>query len=314
MAEHAKPPVRRDRLWVLAALSLIVACGLLEVWASWLMIGSVSGFPKLGPMTTGWILPVTTEAYWTVALFAWLADPSGPRSRRFAMSTAVVVFALSLTGQELSHLLAAAHGRPPAAVVMFVTALPLVAVGLGAILIHLRQLDREEAHEAAEAGARAALLAAAERAEADERTRLRAELGDLKTALKRAEAERDATRAEAETALASARDELGRAVAKTEALARKLAGSESRKPGGSAGRKPARKTAAATGSGAGSTAGPETAEGDPAELVLKLIEGGLSASQAGRRAGLSDSRGRQIWREARARTAPQDAVADQAQA
>ena len=44
---HAKP-ARRDLLWILV---LIAACGLLEVWASWLQIGSVSGFPKLGRMT-----------------------------------------------------------------------------------------------------------------------------------------------------------------------------------------------------------------------------------------------------------------------
>ena len=75
MAEHAKP-VRRDHH--LPALFLIVTCGLLEVWASWHSIGAVSGFPKLGQMTTGWILPVTTEAYWTAALYAWLVDPMRP--------------------------------------------------------------------------------------------------------------------------------------------------------------------------------------------------------------------------------------------
>src|SRR6185437_10222443 len=77
---HAKP-ARRDLMWALVA---ILACGLLEVWASWLQIGAVSGFPKLGRMTTGWILPVTNEFYWIAALQAWLVDPAGPRSRLFA--------------------------------------------------------------------------------------------------------------------------------------------------------------------------------------------------------------------------------------
>jgi hypothetical protein len=181
MAQHASPG-KRDHLWVLA---VIAACALLEVWASWLGIGSVSGFPKLGKMTTGWILPVTTEAYWGYAVWAWLASSPGPRSRRFAMWTAIVMFTLSLGGQEAGHLVAAAHRQAPPYVVAFVTALPLIAVGLIAILIHLRQADREEAEATARAQAEAARLAAAERAEADERTALRRQLSDLRAEFNR---------------------------------------------------------------------------------------------------------------------------------
>ena len=201
MPEHAKP-AQRDRL--LPALVLIVACGLLEVWASWLTIASVSGFPKLGRMTTGWILPVTTEAYWTVALYAWIVDPVGPRSRRFAMWTAIIIFALSLTGQEGGHLVAAT-GRPaPALVVGLVTALPLIAIGLGAVLIHLRHLDREAAEAAERARVTAERQDAIERAEADERTALRAELEALGGRLAAAETAReDAARLAAETASAA---------------------------------------------------------------------------------------------------------------
>ena len=88
-------------------------------------------------MTTGWILPVTTEAYWTVALFAWLVIPAGPRSRKFAMWSAAGVFTASLTGQESGHLVAAAGGAANPFVVGLVTALPLTAVALGAVLISL---------------------------------------------------------------------------------------------------------------------------------------------------------------------------------
>jgi hypothetical protein len=154
---HAKP-ARRDLIWVLV---LIAACGLLEVWASWLQIGALAGFPKLGAMTTGWILPVTTEAYWTAALYAWLVDPAGPKSKLFAMGSGAAVFALSLAGQESDHLLAAAHEAvPPVWVVGFVTALPLIAVALVAVLIHLRQTDRDEAAEVVRESALAAELAA----------------------------------------------------------------------------------------------------------------------------------------------------------
>src|SRR6478752_5182579 len=77
---HAKQ-AHRDHLWVLA---VIAGCALLEVWASWVTIGSLSGFPKIGGkhgMPTDWILAVTTEAYWGYALYAWLAAAPGPRSR-----------------------------------------------------------------------------------------------------------------------------------------------------------------------------------------------------------------------------------------
>lgn len=173
---HAKP-ARRDLIWVLV---LIAACGLLEVWASWLQIGALAGFPKLGAMTTGWILPVTTEAYWTAALYAWLVDPAGPKSKLFAMGSGAAVFALSLAGQESDHLLAAAHEAvPPVWVVGFVTALPLIAVALVAVLIHLRQTDRDEAAEVVRQAADEAERIAAEAAAADERTVLRAELETL---------------------------------------------------------------------------------------------------------------------------------------
>ena len=133
---HARPVPKRDLLWVLV---LIAACALLEVWGSWLVIGSETGFPRIGGMTTGWILPVSTEAYWACAGYAWLASPAGPRSRRFAMWSALGMIVLSLAGQESDHLLAFAHRTiPPVAVVMLVTALPLVALVLIAILIHLR--------------------------------------------------------------------------------------------------------------------------------------------------------------------------------
>jgi hypothetical protein len=176
MPKHAIPAApeeRRDHIWVLV---IIAACALLEVWASWLGIGAVSGFPKLGRMTTGWILPVTTEAYWGYALYAWLAGSPGPRSRRFAMATAVIMFILSLGGQEAGHLLASAHRAAPWYVVALITPIPLIALGLIAVLVHLRQADREEATQTAHAAAEAARLAEEERIAADERTALRAQL------------------------------------------------------------------------------------------------------------------------------------------
>lgn len=275
--QHAKP-ARRDLMWFLIA---ILACGLLEVWASWLQIGAVSGFPKLGRMTTGWILPVTSEAYWVAALYAWLADPAGPRSRKFAMWSAVGVFLLSLAGQESDHLLAAA-GRtvPPAGVVGFVTALPLIAVALIAILIHLRQKDRDEAQEAGE------------------RSAAQAEMDALRTELAAAYAARE----EDASALAAVRAELAEAVARTETLTRKLEAATARKrrtatarkPAPATGRKQEPVTASATAPEADAVTAPDDLDSEA--KVLWYLEKGYSASKAGEKAGLSDSRGRQIAR------------------
>lgn len=250
MGTHEQVTAPRDHLWVAV---VIAACVLLEVWASWLGIGAVSGFPRLGRMTTGWILPVATEAYWSYALWAWLAAPPGSRSRRFAMWTAAGMFALSLLGQESGHLLAASRDQaPPAYVVAFVTALPLISLALIAILVHLRQADREEvaalaraaeqaAREAATLRAEAERLAAIERAEADDRAWLRAELDrvtgsaeETLSALReeltgKLDAEQSA-RENAQQDLETARQEAAGALARAEKLDAKLAALSGQKP------------------------------------------------------------------------------------
>jgi hypothetical protein len=168
---------RSDRLLWPAAV--IAACAMLEVWASWLQIGSVSGFPHFGRMTTGWVLPVSTEAYWSCALFAWLAGAPGSRSRNFAMWSAAGMFILSLGGQELAHLLAAAHRAPSAWVVGFVSALPLVSLAMIALLVHFRHADQEEAEAAVRAAQQRERDAERMRQENDERTVLRARIGEM---------------------------------------------------------------------------------------------------------------------------------------
>lgn len=312
------PPQRRDHIWV---LFFIAACALAEVFGSWLGIASVSGFPRYGPVTTGWVLFATTEGFWGYALWSWLAGAPGPRSRRFAMTSAIVMFVLSFAGQEAGHLVATGGRAAPWYVVAIVTPLPLIAVGLIAILIHLRQADREAA-EAAWRKAKAAEEAAAiERAEADERAWLRRELAEITA---RTEAEVTALRETATGAQAeaeAARAEAGNLAGQVEALTRKLADARERQKAGSRGRsrpgsgsRGKAGSAAATGSGSGTATGPEGAavpgaEAPPSDLdaealVLWHVDKGASASEAGRLAGLSDSRGRQIVREL-AKKAPQ---------
>lgn len=204
MDDHGKPTARRDHLWVLL---VIAACALLELVASWVTIGAMSGFPRIGGkhgLPTDWVLAVTAEAFWGYALWAWLAGSAGRRSRRFAMWSAAVVFTLSLVGQGAAHLVTPGV-KPPAALVVFITDLPVLVVALIAILIHLRQLDREEAERDERVRAEAGQQAAIERAEADERTALRTQLSALaerleEAELARTEAEQRAAQAEARTA------------------------------------------------------------------------------------------------------------------
>ena len=118
------------------------------------------------------------------------------------MWTAGVMFALSLLGQESGHLLAASHEiAPPVFVVALVTALPLISLALVAVLVHLRQADRD---------ASAALTRAA--GEAEKRAGLRAE---LETARGQLDAERRARTAAQQEAARLAGAEAARAEAVT---------------------------------------------------------------------------------------------------
>lgn len=290
VAAHAKPSPRRDHLWVLV---VIAACALLEVWASWLGIGAVSGFPKLGRMTTGWILPVSAEAYWGYAAWAWLAGSCGPRSRRFAMWSAAAMFALSVAAQESGHLIAAAHWQAPMFAVALVTPIPLLAVALAAVLVHLRQADRAEAWAAERAAAEAERRAAIERAEADERTVLRRELETLALRLEHVE-----------TARNDAEQRAADAEAKTAFLTRKLAANS----GAKGARKPAAgKPAASSRNGAGAppeTRVPEDFDAQAEALRILAAEPDISGAKLAERVGRSERWG-QLFKSNLAKTAPE---------
>jgi hypothetical protein len=307
MPDHAKPSARKDHLWVLV---IIAACALAEVWGSWVGIGSISGFPKFGRMSTDWVLAVVMEAYWAYGLYAWLAASPGPKSRSFAMWSCAVIFVLSLVGQVAYHELTIPPGTPIGRRVIagFVTVLPVTVLALVAVLIHLRHADRAEAAAEAESTQKAERQAALERAEADDRTALRTEVGTLV-------AELGSVRED----LADARREAEAATRRAEATARKLEAATGSGKGGNGTRKPA----AATGRKA-SVPAPEIPAVDPDDLpgnwdeldsearVLFLVDAGLSASKAGLAAGVTDARGRQIARAAKrlTETAPQEAVVD----
>jgi hypothetical protein len=282
---HAKP---KDHLWV---LGIIAGFAMYDVWNAWTMLGNKSGFAH----GTGWTLTIIADAYWGYALWAWFKAP-GRKSRRFAMWTAAAIFVMSAVSQAASHL--AADRMPPSAVVVFVSILPVTVVAMIAVLVHLRQLDRAEATQAEEAARKAERARTEAAAAGDERTALRAQLEDARAAVEPLLAD-----------LETARSELARVTAKADTLTRKLATATARKQGAATGRKRAPATARKPEPVTGSATAPEdsadeTANVDKEALVLRYLAEGYSASKAGIKAGLSDSRGRQIARDL-AKAAPQ---------
>lgn len=280
---HAKPVSRRDHLWV---LTIVAAFALYDVWGAWTELGNKSGFAH----GTGWTLTVIVELYWGYAGFAWLAGAPGLRSRRFAMVSAFGVFGLSLIGQGASAL---AVGRtPPMVVVVFVRLLPVTVLALLAVLVHLRHLDRAEAQAVAEAVERAAEQAAVERAEADERVALRAQVAALEAQMS---AQRETLEAEmnaevetlraaanaAETARDDAQQEAELATAKSERLTRKLAAVS----GSGRGRSVRAKTGGRNGAG---TQVPRDVDAQAEALAILAREPEISGAQLGARVGKSE--------------------------
>ena len=267
-AAHAKP-ARKNHLWVLFAIAFPAA---VEVWASWVGVGSRSGFPVirlpfgLPEFSTGFSLAVGMEAYWGYALYVWLAAGAGPRSRKFAMQSAIGAFTLSLLGQIAYHLMLAEHvAATPVIVVVFVAALPVTLLALVAFLIHLMHADGRDAENAERLAAAEAERIAAETSAADERTALRAELEAARETLAAVEAERN-----------EAKREAAEAAAKTETLTRKLAAISARKA-------PAKKPANSR-----ETKVPNDVDAQAEALAILAAEPDIKGAKLGPRVGKSE--------------------------
>lgn len=271
--------------WLLLAIAAPAA---VEVWTCWVGLGSLCGFPKIGGkhgLSTDWTLAIGMEAYGGYALYIWLGTAPGPRSRKFAQWSALGAFALSLIGQVTYHLMLAKHMTiAPSGIIVFVSCLLVVVIAFAAILTHLMHADARNADEAAEESA------------------LRAELEAERASRERAEAGRKA-------ALGQAAESDAKAVTltrKVEVLERKLAGLPKRKQGGNgsdagSGNGTRKRQPVTAPAEAPVTAPEDEAEEAPADLdseakVLWYLDQGLTASKAGVKAGLTDSRGRQIAR------------------
>jgi hypothetical protein len=269
MSKHAS---KRNRSWFLFAIAIPAA---VEVWACWVGLGSLCGFPVIGlgrlHLPTDWTLAVGVEAYGTYALNVWLGSAPGPRSRKFAQWSALGAFTLSLAGQIAYHLMLAGKiKQAPAIVVVFVSCLVVAVIAFAAILTHLMRADERDGIRAGE-----------------DRV-LQAALDAERAARLEAEADRD-----------TARQELAGTTAREAALARQLEERQGGTVPPPVPPKPARRKSA--------SAAPKNAKGPEAqaaevltraeaELIL-AAEPGISGSELGRRLGVQEGYGRKLRRE-----------------
>lgn len=151
MGRHNAMRTRRWPLLVIAAPAAVA------VWSGWVGLGAMCGFGLVQPfpgivpwhLDTAITLPVGVEAYGAYALGTWLTPGTPERARAFARRSAVGALALGICGQVAFHLLSGAP-RAPWLVVVFVSCLPVVTLGFGAALYHLKHAPEPAGQAAAE--------------------------------------------------------------------------------------------------------------------------------------------------------------------
>ena len=219
--------------WALIVLALPAA---VAVWSGWVGLGEMTAFGVIHPLPGIWdaarintaiTLPVGVEAYAAYALRVWLGRADGPRSTAFARRSSIASLALGMVGQVAYHLMAAAGvASAPWQIVTLVSCLPVVVLGMGCTLAHLRHSDRVEAdRQALEA------VAETEARRLEEVARVAAEAEAEAVRIVEAEAAKAQAEAEAARAAESAAEAaLERERLRAERLARNAAGKQGAGP------------------------------------------------------------------------------------
>lgn len=99
------------------------------------------------PATLAWLLPVTVDAAAVVATQVWLAGGAPERARRFARMLALVMVALSVAGNAVSHWLVAYQVEPAWWAVVAVASVPPLVLGAVAHLAALAVTPGEAGDE-----------------------------------------------------------------------------------------------------------------------------------------------------------------------
>jgi hypothetical protein len=152
--------VKTRRTWPLFLIGLPAA---VAVWSGWVGLGGMCGFGIIHPLpgiadsfqlNTAITLPIGVEAYGGYALGVWADLATPQRVRRFAFRSALGSLALGLLGQVAYHLLAAAgYAHAPWLVTMFVSCIPVAAIGFGMGLHQLLIHTEADGQDPAGAGA-----------------------------------------------------------------------------------------------------------------------------------------------------------------
>lgn len=147
------------RRWPVAVISLPAA---VATWSGWVGLGEMAAFGKVKLLPGIWdelklntavTLPIGVEAYAAFALSAALTSaPVSASTRRFAWVSSVAALGLGMGAQIAYHLLKN-DGRTvaPWQITTFVSSLPVLVLGLSAVLAHMLHRDRIAAAAAAAA-------------------------------------------------------------------------------------------------------------------------------------------------------------------
>jgi hypothetical protein len=145
------PMERQARRW---PVILLAAPAFVAIWSGWVGVGVLTGFGPVHPLpgifdgftiNSAITLPIGVETYAAYALRVWLASTGPTRAQRFAKRSAIAAFVLGGLGQIAYHLMTAAHLTvAPWPITTAVSCLPVVVLGFGAALAHLRHGDRTE--------------------------------------------------------------------------------------------------------------------------------------------------------------------------
>lgn len=149
----------KRRTWPLFLISLPAA---VAVWSGWVGLGALCGFGVIHPLPGIWdnlrlntaiTLPVGVEAYGGYALGVWADSTTPAKVRKFAFRSAIGSLLLGLMGQVVFHLLSAAgYARAPWPVVVFVSCIPVAALGFG-MGLHQLLVHADAGEDQAGAGA-----------------------------------------------------------------------------------------------------------------------------------------------------------------
>lgn len=144
---------RWPRRWPVAVISLPAA---VATWSGWVGLGEMAAFGKVKLLPGLWddlqlntaiTLPIGVEAYAAFAISAALTSaPVAKQTRRFAWISSVCALGLGMGAQVAYHLLKnAGLTAAPWQITTFVSCLPVLVLGLGAVLAHMLHRDRTAA-------------------------------------------------------------------------------------------------------------------------------------------------------------------------